>query len=377
MFGGGGMESNSSERILSPFHIGESGTGEIRLDSSLHRDSTDPYSSPTTTSSSLLTMVKNSSRVLFGESSPTSPTPLSPHHESTLSSTTSWSEWLSASTPRDDTRESMISRSSITMTSSSGVFFNTGGGESRVSSSSTSSSVGKMISQWTGMDKSRGSHDAGLSLEDEGSVSSWTSILPTSPSFQPSPSPSRLVGETNSDGLYLKQNKLTHLATWVNSSGITDHIVELPRSLPLIDLEGGVSGIGGGVFSDGNLTNETFLELDNCTFVNGTSGGVNCTDLGVDMPLGYNYWALLLIVFSVFAVFGNMLVILSVKRERSLWNVTNYFIVSLAIADLLVAAVVMPFGVYVLVSFYFFLYCFSLFCFSRNSLINTLNCRVC
>ena len=36
-------------------------------------------------------------------------------------------------------------------------------------------------------------------------------------------------------------------------------------------------------------------------------------------------------------------------QERSLQNITNYFIVSLAVADLLVAGVVMPFYTYTLV----------------------------
>ncbi|XP_061398805.1 dopamine D2-like receptor, partial [Musca vetustissima] len=63
-----------------------------------------------------------------------------------------------------------------------------------------------------------------------------------------------------------------------------------------------------------------------------------------------NYWALILIVFPIFTLFGNILVIMSVFRERSLQTVTNYFIVSLAIADLLVAVVVMPFAVYALVN---------------------------
>ncbi|XP_075157990.1 dopamine D2-like receptor [Haematobia irritans] len=75
-------------------------------------------------------------------------------------------------------------------------------------------------------------------------------------------------------------------------------------------------------------------------------GGVNDTD----DTNGLNYWALLLIIFPIFTLFGNILVIMSVFRERSLQTVTNYFIVSLAIADLLVAVVVMPFGVYVAVN---------------------------
>lgn len=62
------------------------------------------------------------------------------------------------------------------------------------------------------------------------------------------------------------------------------------------------------------------------------------------------YWALLLIILPISAVFGNILVILSVYKEKCLQSVTNYFIVSLAFADLFVAGVVMPFAVYFLVS---------------------------
>ena len=63
-----------------------------------------------------------------------------------------------------------------------------------------------------------------------------------------------------------------------------------------------------------------------------------------------NYLALLLLVLCISVVFGNVLVILSVAKERSLQNITNYFIVSLAVADLSVAGVVMPFYTYTMVS---------------------------
>ena len=64
-----------------------------------------------------------------------------------------------------------------------------------------------------------------------------------------------------------------------------------------------------------------------------------------------NYWALLLLVLCIIVVFGNVLVILSVAKERSLQNITNYFIVSLAVADLCVAGVVMPLYAYTMVTF--------------------------
>lgn len=87
----------------------------------------------------------------------------------------------------------------------------------------------------------------------------------------------------------------------------------------------------------------------NCSLaLNGS--GLNCTFPFDEGHPSYNYWALVLVLFPIFTLFGNVLVILSVYRERTLQTVTNYFIVSLALADLLVAVVVMPFAVYVLVS---------------------------
>lgn len=59
------------------------------------------------------------------------------------------------------------------------------------------------------------------------------------------------------------------------------------------------------------------------------------------------YPAALFAIFIALTLFGNILVVLAVKRDRNLHTVTNYLIVSLAVADLTVGSLVMPFAVYV------------------------------
>ena len=77
---------------------------------------------------------------------------------------------------------------------------------------------------------------------------------------------------------------------------------------------------------------------------------LNSTSSDEEKPEINNWWALILVVVPCLTLFGNVLVIMAVTREKALQTVTNYFIVSLALADLLVAVLVMPFAVYVLVS---------------------------
>ncbi|KAI1888178.1 hypothetical protein AGOR_G00182350 [Albula goreensis] len=61
----------------------------------------------------------------------------------------------------------------------------------------------------------------------------------------------------------------------------------------------------------------------------------------------YNFLALLLgVPLILVIILGNVLVCLSVLTERSLKTATNYFIVSLAVADLLLAVLVLPLYVY-------------------------------
>lgn len=54
-------------------------------------------------------------------------------------------------------------------------------------------------------------------------------------------------------------------------------------------------------------------------------------------------WTLHLVHFTL-ALTGNVFVIAAIILERNLQNVANYLVASLAVADLLVACLVMPLG---------------------------------
>jgi hypothetical protein len=65
-------------------------------------------------------------------------------------------------------------------------------------------------------------------------------------------------------------------------------------------------------------------------------------------PWGQMRWGMLSVcVLILCSALGNLLVCLAVCWDRRLQNMTNYFLMSLAIADLLVSLLVMPFGMLV------------------------------
>ncbi|KAI8046041.1 hypothetical protein M5D96_002241 [Drosophila gunungcola] len=84
------------------------------------------------------------------------------------------------------------------------------------------------------------------------------------------------------------------------------------------------------------------------------SGDGNATTNPIeDVPFdANNYWALLALVLVLGTAAGNILVCLAIAWERRLQNVTNYFLMSLAITDLMVAVLVMPLGILTLVKGY-------------------------
>lgn len=80
---------------------------------------------------------------------------------------------------------------------------------------------------------------------------------------------------------------------------------------------------------------------------NGSAGAAPCNGTALPAAGGHNIAALVLgIVLILLIVGGNGLVCLSVCTERALKTTTNYFIVSLAVADLLLALLVLPLYVY-------------------------------
>ncbi|XP_061828968.1 dopamine receptor D2a isoform X4 [Nerophis lumbriciformis] len=82
----------------------------------------------------------------------------------------------------------------------------------------------------------------------------------------------------------------------------------------------------------------------NDSFYDNGTWGFNETDQ--EQKHEYNYYAMLLTLLIFVIVFGNVLVCIAVSREKALQTTTNYLIVSLAVADLLVATLVMPWVVY-------------------------------
>lgn len=78
------------------------------------------------------------------------------------------------------------------------------------------------------------------------------------------------------------------------------------------------------------------------------SANLTTTTTANDQQLN-NWWALSAIGLAIGTAAGNILVCLAICWERRLQNVTNYFLMSLAITDLMVAILVMPLGILTLV----------------------------
>lgn len=130
-----------------------------------------------------------------------------------------------------------------------------------------------------------------------------------------------------------------------SSSTLTTGSIECLFNLKLfskISIEDDMSG--GSVI--GNLTDNYFISASAATSV--TTFSTNFfTDGELEAHLEQSQyeWSFLFVIFFIVAGgLGNILVCLAICLDKKLQNVTNYFLLSLAFADLLVSLFVMPLG---------------------------------
>jgi hypothetical protein len=87
------------------------------------------------------------------------------------------------------------------------------------------------------------------------------------------------------------------------------------------------------------------LSLPLSTLFNGTNGTVNFdVDPSTTAVAMHVLKAITLVTIILLAIFSNLLVVISVVRYHKLRHINNYFLVSLAVADLLVACFAMTFN---------------------------------
>jgi len=96
-----------------------------------------------------------------------------------------------------------------------------------------------------------------------------------------------------------------------------------------------------------------FYSVGNNSVMNGENHMSNTTsNTPGDIVRSFKYWSILFGLLALATLFGNSLVIMAVRKFKNLQSVTNYLIVSLAVADIMVGTAVMPLAVYVEVSYY-------------------------
>ena len=93
------------------------------------------------------------------------------------------------------------------------------------------------------------------------------------------------------------------------------------------------------VFADNNKLSRESSAYHHVMTTNYTA---NCTVSTDVIARAYNWPVLLAYLVVVGAIVGNLFVVLAVKQEYRLRNMFNYFLVSLAMSDLLSAILVMP-----------------------------------
>lgn len=98
-----------------------------------------------------------------------------------------------------------------------------------------------------------------------------------------------------------------------------------------------------------NISDENVSEIFNYVpwdiLLNESSLSNNMTNSSTALEPEYNWVILLMSPLIVFGIAGNILVCMAISMEKRLQTVTNYFLLSLAVTDLLVSVIVMPLSI--------------------------------
>ncbi len=91
---------------------------------------------------------------------------------------------------------------------------------------------------------------------------------------------------------------------------------------------------------------ENFSSSDDVTARTPIAAGTSTNQQEEEPEFHPRYWALVLVVIPMATILGNLLVMVSVARVRSLQTNVNFLVFALASADFMVACAVMPYAVY-------------------------------
>lgn len=98
-----------------------------------------------------------------------------------------------------------------------------------------------------------------------------------------------------------------------------------------------------------NFSEENVSEILNYVqwdiLLNETTILKNMTNSSTALEPEYNWVILFLSPLIIFGIAGNILVCMAISMEKRLQTVTNYFLLSLAVTDLLLSVIVMPLSI--------------------------------
>lgn len=100
-------------------------------------------------------------------------------------------------------------------------------------------------------------------------------------------------------------------------------------------------------YARGNTTQDNNISLFSYynNHFNSSEDNISSRNFTEEIWQNVSWWGIVAILVLLLTALGNILVILAISWERRLQNMTNYFLMSLAATDLMVAVLVMPFAI--------------------------------